>query len=235
MTRSEDPPGMVKHLRFGKISETALAALIGYPGIKSIVLHTHGAKGEHPHWHVWWVGDKAVTNQTIRDRLKKLPAFKDYSGQNDWSFRNHDSFPTWAEYVTSNLSHKVLLEHLNIAELSLKAKILPIVIGSPTGTAATPIILGIPKKSPSRLRWDEKMCLDAETRLLWQRNDHFSITAVEHGTAIKAVQKHVVSFMRSRINNNEAVKYARNLLYEFGDDEVKEYMEEKLWANFVWI
>jgi len=235
MTRSEDPPGDVKHLRFGKISETALAVLIGYPGIKSIVLHTHGAKGEHPHWHVWWIGDKPVTNQTIRDRLKKLPEFKDYSGQNDWSFRNHDSFPKWAEYVTSNLSHKVLLEYLDIAELSSKAKILPIVIGSPSGTAVTPVIPGLPRKSPSRLRWDEKMCLDAEIRLLWKRNEQFSLQSVEYGHAIKAVQKQVISFMRARVNNNECVKYARNVLYEFGDEDVKEYLDRKIWDNFVWL
>lgn len=236
MTRSEDPPGNIKHLRFGKISDAAYKALIVFPGIKSVVLHTHGAKGEHPHWHVWWIGDKAVTNQTIRDRLKKLPEFKDYSGQNDWSFRNHDSFTKWAEYVTDNLSHKVLLDHEDLAARSLLKAMAPLVtVGAqpPPPTVSPP--MGTSRKSASRLRWDEKMCIDAETRLLWKRDEQFSITAVEAGTAIKAVQKQVVSFMRSRINNNEAVKYARNMLYEFGDDDVKEYMEEKLWHNFVWI
>jgi len=232
MTRSEDIPGNVKHLRFGKISDTALDCLKSYPGIKAIVLHTHGEKGEHPHWHVWWIGDKPVTNQTVRNNLKKLPAFETYSGQNDWSFRNHDSFPTWADYVTSNISHKVLLEYEDLTARSLLKRVVPLVV---SGAPHVSPPKGIATRSPSRLRWDEKMCLDAEVRLLWKRDAQFTLEMVQYGHAVKAVQKQVTSFMRSRVNNNEAVKYARNMLYEFGDEEVKEYMEEKLWSNFVWL
>ena len=233
MVRSEDPPGVLKHLRFGKISSEAYEALIGYPGVKSIVLHTHGVKGEHPHWHVWWEGDKPVTNQTVRNQLKKLPAFESYSGQNDWSFRNHDSFETWADYVVKNLSHKVLLNYRDLEDRSEKAKVLPIVISPPP----TPIIPAPVRvvKAQSRLRWDERICMDAETRLGWKRNGEFSLASLEANLAYKQVEKQVTSFMRGRFNNNEGVKYARNLLYEFGDEDVKDYTERKVWEKISWI
>lgn len=231
MTRSEDIPGNVKHLRFGKISDTALDCLKSFPGVKAIVLHTHGKVGEHPHWHVWWTGD-TVTNQTIRNRLKKFPIFQDYKSQNDWGFRTHDSFPRWADYVIKNISHKILLDYEDLTARSLLKAVVPLVV---SGTPHVTPLKGIATRSPSRLRWDEKMCLDAEVRLLWKRDAQFTLQSVEYGHALKAVQKQVCVFMRSRVNNNEAVKYARNLLYEFGDEEVKEYMEEKLWSNFVWL
>lgn len=233
MVRSEDPPGQLKHLRFGKISEEAYTALIGFPGVKSVVLHTHGAKGEHPHWHVWWEGSKPITNQTIRNNLKKLPVFESYSGQNDWSFRNHDSFETWADYTVKNLSHKVLLSYRDIDDRSTKAKILPIVIPTPT----TPVIPGPTLKAKtSKLRWDEKICHDAETRLNWKRDSQFSLASFEDNTVkvMKQVERQVFAFMRGRVNNMEAVKYCRNLLYEFGDDDVKDYLERKVFEKISW-
>lgn len=233
MVRSEDPPGKLKHLRFGKISPEALEALIGYPGIKSVVLHTHGAKGEHPHWHVWYESEKPVTNQTVRNHLKKLPAFESYSGQNDWSFRNHDSFETWADYVCRNLSHKVLLSYLDLDERSKKAKIIVVDIATPV-TPAIPAP-GPKVKSASKLRWDEKICLDAQTRLHWKRDSEFSLASLEEsGAVMRKVENQVFAFMRGRVNNMEAVKYCRNLLYEFGDDDVKEYLERKVFEKISW-
>lgn len=236
MVRSEDPPGQIKHLRFGKISDEAFTALSGYPGIKSIVLHTRGAKGEHPHWHVWYEGDKAITNQTIRNQLKKLPAFATYSGQNDWSFRNHDSWDAWAKYVCENLSHKVLLPFKDIETVSEKARI--ITLATPA-TLPTPVIPGpVAKavKSQTRMRWDERICLDAETRLGWKRDSQFSLASYEdHAVDVHGqIERQVFSFMRGRINNMEAVKYARNLLYEFADEDLKDYLQRKVWEKISW-
>lgn len=229
MTRSEDPPGAVKHLRFGKISDDALTTLKQYPGIKAIVLHTHGKKGEHPHWHVWWEGEKPVTNQTIRNNLKKLSAFSEHSGQNDWSFRNHDSFSLWADYVISNSSHSILLDYQDLS--TRLPKTVPLV------TSEASIQLPSSSKSSNRLRYDERICYDAETRLLWKRDSEFSLAAFEDHTCnvMGRVEKQVFSFMRGRINNYEGVKYARNLLYEFADDDLKEYLERKVWEKISWL
>lgn len=232
MTRSEDPPGAIKHLRFGKISPEAYEALSTYPGIKAIVLHTHGKKGEHPHWHVWWEGAKPATNQTIRNQLKKLPAFAEYSGQNDWSFRNHDSFPAWADYVIGNPTHKVLMDYQDLSTRPPKESV-PLIKSA--GGSEEPLL--VVSKSSKRLRHDERICLDAEQRLLWKRDNEFSLSAFEDHTCnvMGRVEKQVFSFMRGRINNYEGVKYARNLLYEFADDDLKEYLERKVWEKISWV
>lgn len=118
MVRSEDPPGSWKHLRFGCYDTRAwlVEALTAF-GVKAIVSHKMGKRGEHPHLHVWWEGE-SVTNQTIRNRLKKDDRFIVMKNQNDWSFRNHDSYETWCDYVTKNKSHEVLLGDDAIKALS---------------------------------------------------------------------------------------------------------------------
>lgn len=233
----EDPPGTLKHIRFGKISPQLYDLLVTFPGVKSVVLHKFGKKGEHPHWHIWWEGEAPITNQTWRNRWNKfIEPLPKFSGNGDWSFRNHNSWENWAKYVTVNLSHQVLLGYNDIHTLSEQARTITLV--PPPGHPQTPVIpLGPVRviKSQSRMRWDEKICHDAETRLGWKRNIQFSLAALESGLAQKQVEKQVSSFMVMRINNNDGVKYARNLMYEFGDDDVRDYMERKVWEKISWI
>lgn len=118
MVRYEDPPGATKHLRFGHYDTRnwLVQALTDF-GAKAIVAHKCGKRGEHPHLHVWWEGE-SVTNQTIRNRLKKDDRFNVMKTQNDWSFRNHDSYDNWCDYVTRNKSHEVLLGNDALRTLS---------------------------------------------------------------------------------------------------------------------
>lgn len=100
---------MAKHLRLGKVSDDALAALKATPGVVAIVLHVMGKKGEHPHWHVW-METGGISHEAVRKRLRKLEPFKTYSGNEDWSLRDHDSYTKWSEYVMRNTSAQVLYE-----------------------------------------------------------------------------------------------------------------------------
>ena len=172
MVRSADPPGRVKHLRFGKTSPEIYEAIVGFPGVKSVVLHTHGAKGEHPHYHVWWEGDKEVTNQTIRNHMKKIPVFSSFSSQNDWSFRNHDSWETWASYVCSNMSHKVLLVYKDIEEIS-KIKSIPITVIS-LNIPNTPSIAGPPRPKLS-ISMRAKFARYLENECFWKKYEEITI------------------------------------------------------------
>lgn len=100
---------MAQHLRLGKVSDDALAALKAIPGVVAVVLHVRGTKGEHPHWHVW-METGGITHEAIRKRLRKFEVFKTYSGNEDWSLRDHNSYAKWSEYVMRNTSAKVLYE-----------------------------------------------------------------------------------------------------------------------------
>lgn len=155
MPRCEDPPGLLKHVRFGKVSDDVLSHVKTFPGVKAIVLHTHGKRGEHPHYHIWWEDSMAVTNQTVRNRLQRHhEIFKTFSGQNDWSIRNHDSWDKWANYVTENRTHVVLLDYKDLSVLSEKKKALPVVAGgggaeaAPT-TAPVKYLLQKPRRNES--------------------------------------------------------------------------------------
>lgn len=216
MVRSEDIPGPDKHLRFGHYTEQLSALLIGFPGVKSIVLHTHGANGEHPHLHVWWSGS-AVTNQTIRNRLKAYhDTFKLLKSQNDWSFRNHESYETWAAYVQRNKTHKVL--H---GELPLPKDIIELIIPSPQ----TPSIPAPPPRIITKK-------LNAEERLINYCITHEGLKPNQWGTAhfedeelrdkvLQNVEEIVVAKSNGRLNNTQIVQQVRNVLFTFADPDLR--------------
>lgn len=218
MVRSEDPPGNVKHLRFGRpgwCSESAVELLKQFPGVKCVVIHTHGKKGEHPHYHVWWEGEKPVTNQTIRDRLGRYnPEFKAFSGQNDWSFRNHDSWESWAAYVCDNWSHKVLLSYRDIDTISEHAPKLPIVVGPSNGPAPLqsnppPAIVIKEKKTTMR----EKFIFYLERELGWKRG-------VRNPSPLE-VHDELLYFWEAAFNNPQAIVMCRHARWVFSDDDVR--------------
>lgn len=143
---------MAKHLRLGKVSEDALEVLKTVEGVKAIVLHKRGKKGEHPHWHVWMeVGE--ISHEAVRKRLRKHAVFATYSGNEDWSLRDHDSYDKWAKYVMDNPSAEVLLDNPE-SPLPPKAAI-PIVAASGGASAASAIVvLKKPTdRTPQRVRF----------------------------------------------------------------------------------
>lgn len=219
MVRYEDPPGTDKHLRFGKISQEIYDLLVGFPGVKSIVLHTHGAKGEHPHYHVWYEAAKAVTNQTVRNQLKKYNVkFNEMKSQNDWSFRNHDSWTEWAEYVCKNRTHEVLLQYKNIDEVSSQSKaaipivIQPITPGTPAGLAAP-----LPKKSIS-MRAKFVRYLEGECG--WIRNE--TITLDNKPDKATELITNLTDYWENAFTTPQGVVAAEHAFYVFANDDIRD-------------
>lgn len=233
MVRINDEPGQQKHLRFKCTEKAELAGILeGFPGVKAIVLHKMGKSGEHPHLHVWYEAEKPITNETVRNRLRKYnDFFKGLSGQNDWSSRNHDNFTAWADYVTRNLSHTVLLTYQDLSLRSSNALILPIDIGSPTRTViSTPGPRApAPRVVKSRLTQSEKMILYATNELHWVK-PRFTLSHYEdphlRKQMFKELNQTVVRCTRGRFNDPQAISLLRNLLYEFADDDLQESLEQ---------
>lgn len=142
---------MAKHLRIGKVSDAALEVLKVVDGVKAIVLHKRGKKGEHPHWHVWMeVGD--ISHEAVRKRLRKHAVFGAYKGNEDWSLRDHDSYDKWSKYVMENPSAEVLLDNPE-APLPPKAEI-PIVASAAAQSSGAIVVLKKPTdRSPQRVRF----------------------------------------------------------------------------------
>lgn len=138
---------MAQHLRLGKVSDDALVALKAIPGVVAIVLHVRGKKGEHPHWHVW-METGGITHEAIRKRLRKFEVFKTYSGNEDWSLRDHNSYAKWSEYVMRNTSAQVLFEVPDETHPPLPpVAALPIVVTGGGSAAAHTVQVVRPKRS----------------------------------------------------------------------------------------
>lgn len=218
MVRYEDPPGGVKHLRFG--SPDHVSRIKEFPGVKAIVLHKMGKAGEHPHLHVWWEGD-VVTNQTIRNHLKKFDdVFKSYKSQNDWSFRNHDSWETWAAYVTKNPSHEVLVSYLDLDEVSKKASLVVPKASVTTYTVTTRV------RKPTA---EERLMNYCERELHWVKGEQFSDVKID--MVVDQCRRAVIDYSNGRLHNNQLIAMTRNVMYVYGDLSVKNHLRDILGAN----
>lgn len=221
MVRCEDPRGSDKHLRFGHYTEELTTSLIAFPGVKAIVLHTHGTKGEHPHLHVWWSAD-AVTNQTIRNRLKAYDdRFKLMNSQNDWSFRNHEDYDAWAAYVQRNKTHKVLYG------------VLPAPVPEPIQLVApSPVTPFIPAPTPriKKLTAEERLinyCIREEGL---QHNQwglaHYEI--IENKQKIHDTVSDILgAYAHGRLTNQQAIYMGRNVIWTFADPDLKAHLNRE--------
>lgn len=226
MVRSQDTPGADKHLRFGKYTEALSALLVGFPGVKSIVLHTHGATGEHPHLHVWWQGEKAVTNQTVRDRLKKYDQyFLAMKSQNDWSFRNHESYDTWAAYVQRNKTHKVL--H---GELPPPKDIIMLEIPNTPAPAAPS---APPPVKIKKLTAEERLinyCLREEGFKYGQWGlAHYELGSDYRSKMFADVKRALITYANGRLDNRQIVYMGRNIMWHFADEDLRDVFTRN-WA-----
>lgn len=227
MVRAEDPPGKDKHLRFGQYTDELTDVLKGFPGIKSIVLHTHGAKGEHPHLHVWWSGDKPVTNQTIRNRLKlHHDVFKKMSGQNEWSFRNHESYDTWSAYVQRNKTHKILYGYLPPSPQEV-IELVP--------TPATPAIPAPVKVRVKKLTAEERLinyCLREEGFKYNQWTlAHYELGTTYRDKMHKDVARALVTYANGRLDNRQMSYMGRNIIWTFADADLREVLTDNWSAD----
>lgn len=232
MVRYQDPPGAEKHLRLepGK-RETAIEhaeLLKGFSGVKAIVLHLRGKTGEHPHLHVWWESDISggVTNQTVKNHLKAYnAAFGSYSGQQMWSMRNHNSYETWCNYVLKNGSHQVLLGSPELLAQSVEAKQL---------IAAEPLSPETPVRIIKKPTAEERLIRYCETELQWKRGAHFTVSDLMSQIVDKS-RRAVIEYSNARVHNNQLLAMTRNVMYVFGDDDVKETIKADLGKNFAYI
>lgn len=230
MVRYEDPPGNVKHIRFGRLPEKLSESLMKIPGVKSIVRHAGGSNGgsykEHPHYHVWWEGvsGEAITNQTWRDRAKKLdPVFKQFKGQQDWSFRNHDNWSAWANYVCTNFTHKVILPHKDIEEVS-NQKALVLAVPAPAAPPLSQAPRVITKRLPMRERFISYLLQERG----WKLNGQFSESAHNADDIKDEVIAACTEYWEAAFTSPEGIRMVRHAIWKFGDEGVKDWLKAEI-------
>lgn len=228
----EDVPHPTKHFTFGRLTDGLSDIVSGFPGIKVIVLHTHGKKGEHPHYHIWWEGD-AVTNQTIKNRLKKYnPLFSTYNTQMHWSMRNHESFENWASYVQRNQTAKILYvaDGVTMPAPPLRDTIELI--------APTPVTPAIPAPAPRIKKMTEKERLInyfiVEEGFKQNRYTliHFEPGSVHIARIKKEIRNGICAYATGRLSNSQMEYMGRHVMYYFADEDLREAFAED-WAQAV--
>jgi len=209
MVRYEDPPGSVKHIRFGSNSPELVQLLQNFPGVKIGVEHAKGRKGsETPHIHVWYeVPDgKLVTNVTVKNWLKAYaPLFTKLSGQQAWSFRNHDSLDNFTNYVMQNQTAKVVINH---TEINLEILRTPIVAHADDGKNMPNIVIVKEKKMSMR----DKIVRELESKG-WVRGE-------KNPTKLEVFTE-VFHFWENAFTIPEGERMVRYALYVFSDDIVR--------------
>jgi len=226
---TKDLPGVWKHLRFepgkgfsGNSEETSrqhAELLKAFPGVRAIVLHLRGQTGEHPHLHVWWESDISggIVSESVRKRLRSYnDVFTKYSGQMMWSMRNHDNYEIWCKYVCKNGSHQVLLGDELLLATSVESK--QLLVAEPyTPQPYDKVILKKPTAEERLIKYCES--------LGWVRGDHFH---PEQGTGYwqRESKRAVIDYSNNRVNNGQLVYMVRNVMFVFGDEDVKKWLRE---------
>lgn len=221
MPTAKDPPAVTHHLRI-EVADLSpvIESLKVFPWSKAIVSHKDGKSGEHPHLHIFLEFERALTKVAAKDRLRKHnELFKSISGNSSWSFRPHDSYTVWCKYVCKNLSHTIIKGDEELDKIHEEAPKVPIVADSPIrGVAPAKVI--VKKRTIS-----EKLISHCESELKWIRDTQFGLESYTAGICQKQVGKALTRFQRGKFNDPQAVCLLRNLLYEFADEDLKEYLD----------
>jgi len=135
--------------------------------------------------------------------------------QNDWSFRNHESYETWAAYVVRNKTHKVLLGDLPPAKDIIEL-IMP----------ATPVTPAVPAPAPrvKKLTAEEKLinyCIVHEgfkyNQWSTSHYDDFELRK----KLLDNLEELVIAYGHGRLSDPQITYMGRNVLWTFADDDLK--------------
>lgn len=97
-----------------------------------------------------------------------------------------------------------------------KKFITPIVTGSTQPVTREVVVV---KK---RMTLAERFISHCENELHWKRDGQFGLDSYDY--AVGLVMKEMTAFLRAKFNDPQGVVIARNALYEFADDDLKEVL-----------
>jgi len=231
MGKGEDVPTATHHLRV-QVDDLSgvIHALSTFEWATSVVKHVTGKSKEHPHLHIWLAFEKPLTKVAAKNRLKAHhDVFKSLSGQEQWSFRPHDSYTAWSTYVCKNISHEVLKGDATLYSLSAEAPKVPIVTNGPLQSSNVPPSRVILRKSRAmRDRFIDYLKND----LHWKVGAQFVITAETTpsywGQCERTVIEAATEYWEAAFSFPEGERMCRYALWIFSCEEMREIIKEKM-------
>lgn len=96
-------------------------------------------------------------------------------------------------------------------------------IRTPATVAKAAIAAPVVVVQRSRMTIAEKFIAHCETVLGWKRDNEYGLDNYEQAKC--KVTKQMVAFLRGKFNDPQGIVIARNCLYEFANEDLKEYLE----------
>jgi len=231
MTTPKDPPAPNHHLRIELSDLSGVKhALNSFEWAVSVVEHITGKSGEHPHLHVWLAFEKPLTKVAAKDRLRKhSDVFKSCSGNQNWSFRPHDSYTSWCTYVCKNISHEVLKGDATLYKVSEEAPKVPIVANGPLQSPGVPPARVVVRKSRAMR---EKFIDYCKNELHWKVGAQFVINDETTAHDLEKIENTVIKaaniFWELAFSYAEGERMCRHALWVFSCDEMREVISDKV-------
>lgn len=225
MPSIKDIASVDKHIRFEvpEIDELA-KELKQFPGTHSVVQHTAGKKGEHPHLHVFYRNPKERPEKmaAVRDRIKKAPAspiMNSLYGNSQISIRAHDSYDNWVKYVCENPSHTVLHGPPDLFQKSeeiKKGSVLNLPLLAQQVGVSGKVVVVKDKKKPMRERFINYL----ENEIKWEKNRTINLS--NYDSKITEIIRHLTDFWENAFTFPEGSRMLEHARYVFADDDIRE-------------
>jgi len=235
MPSIKDVPSENKHIRFEvpEIDELA-KELIQFPGTHSVVQHTAGKKGEHPHLHVFYKNPKERPEKmaAVRDRIKKAPAspiMNKLYGNSQISIRAHDSYDNWVKYVCENQSHKVIHGPPELYEKSeeiKKGSVLNLPLLAQQIGVSGKVVVVKDKKVPMR----QKFIMFLENEKQWEKNKTINLS--NYDNMIEKITDYLTDFWENAFTFPEGMRMVEYARYYFADEDIADKIRKDNYYSF---
>lgn len=236
MVRCEDTPAPIHHLVLGKTSPEIPPVLLELPWVKAVVSHDGGSRTgkwkDHFHYHCFLQFDRNYTKVNIKNLLKKYPAFSTHSGNPDWSFRPHDNYIHWCNYVCQNRTAKLVKydEELNNIYVPAMLAPKPAVIEHIEGLQEVVKTASVRKSRSERLKLKEHLIEIWK----WEENAQFDLPDYKAATAL--CKARIVQWYSGWLDDRDGIRMLRFLMYTFGTDKLRDELSDKIshtWDKYV--
>lgn len=212
MSEYKDEASKTHHVRITVPDlELATQKLKLSPGLKAIVRHSTGRGDQtRPHLHVFFELEEAITKVGLKKRLQKVDEFfAGLKGQATWTFRPHDSYEAWCQYVCRNVSHVVIEGDDSLRTISSQNQLPVLTIGEATQSLAPRVV--ITKKRSMRDKFIDYL----RTERNW---------VIGRNPGVLETSREAIDFWQFGFTNPEMIRMVRHAIYVFSDADARDAM-----------
>lgn len=213
---------MLIHTRFGPPIKDVFVTWIKANSSKYLVAEEKGTILENIHYHACY--EVSVGVDSIRKKLCEMSKALGLSVAKGKANAYYGAVKecTDESYVVKEGNIIEVAGYDNVQALidEGKRKFIRTVTSVAAPVASSPVVVA----QRSRMTIAERFIAHCETDLGWRRDAQFGLDTYEQ--AKKQVTREMVGFLRGKFNDPQGVVIARNCLYEFANEDLKDYLQD---------